>query len=39
MLEYIYKYNNKYFRELINNITGKIILKEKITESEYLSYK
>lgn len=38
MKEYIYKDNGKYYREM-TDLTGKSILKEEISESEYLSYK
>lgn len=38
MNEYIYKDDNKYYREL-TDLTGKSLYREEITESEYLSYK
>ena len=38
MKEWIYQENEKYFRELIDLI-GISVLKEEISEEEYLSYK
>jgi hypothetical protein len=38
MQEYIYKENNKYFRE-ITDMLGVSLLLEEIPEQEYLNYK
>jgi hypothetical protein len=38
MLEYIYKDNGRYYREL-TDLVGKPVFKEEITEQEYNSYK
>ena len=37
MQEYIYKDNEKYYRE-VTDIIGTTVLKEEITEQEYNSY-
>ncbi len=37
MREYIYKENGKYYREL-TDLIGISVLKEEITEEEYMSY-
>ncbi len=38
MREYIYKEDGKYYREL-TDLIGVSVLKEEITEEEYMSYK
>ncbi len=38
MHEYIYQFDGKYYRELID-LCGKSVYCEEITEAEYLSYK